>query len=109
MQHDEQRGRSKRAAERRAARHGAAEVGPDDDRQNDVERRPFSEDAAAGDTHYFVYKEDRADRTVSRIRQLSADERIKEIAHMIAGAKPSENAFQSARELLALRGEELVG
>jgi DNA repair protein RecN (Recombination protein N) len=24
---------------------------------------------------------------------------------MIAGAKPSENAFQSARELLALRGE----
>ncbi|MEJ7664598.1 MAG: hypothetical protein WKG07_36315 [Hymenobacter sp.] len=25
--------------------------------------------AAAGDTHYFVYKEDRADRTVSRIRQ----------------------------------------
>jgi DNA repair protein RecN (Recombination protein N) len=65
--------------------------------------------AAAGDTHYFVYKEDRADRTVSRIRQLSPDERIKEIAHMIAGAKPSENAFQSARELLALRGEELVG
>jgi DNA repair protein RecN (Recombination protein N) len=61
--------------------------------------------AAAGDTHYFVYKEDRADRTVSRIRQLSADDRIKEIAHMIAGAKPSENALQSARELLALRGE----
>jgi DNA repair protein RecN (Recombination protein N) len=46
---------------------------------------------------------------VSRIRQLSPEERIKEIAHMIAGAKPSENAYQSARELLALRGEELVG
>ncbi|MGI4832115.1 MAG: DNA repair protein RecN [Janthinobacterium lividum] len=65
--------------------------------------------AAAGDTHYFVYKEDRADRTVSRIRQLSQDERIKEIAHMIAGAKPSENAYQSARELLALRGEAVAG
>ena len=65
--------------------------------------------AAAGDTHYFVYKEDRADRTVSRIRQLSPEERIKEIAHMIAGAKPSENAYQSARELLALRGEAMAG
>ena len=61
--------------------------------------------AAAGDAHYFVYKEDRADRTISRIRELSPEERIKEIAHMIAGAKPSENTFQSARELLALRGE----
>jgi len=65
--------------------------------------------AAAGDVHYFVYKEDRADRTVSRIRELSAEDRIKEIAHMIAGAKPSENAFQSARELLALRGETVNG
>jgi DNA repair protein RecN (Recombination protein N) len=61
--------------------------------------------AAAGDAHYFVYKEDRADRTISRIRELNQEDRIKEIAHMIAGAKPSENAFQSARELLALRGE----
>ena len=52
-----------------------------------------------------MYKEDRADRTVSRIRELNQEDRIKEIAHMIAGAKPSENAFQSARELLALRGE----
>ncbi|MGV3540904.1 MAG: DNA repair protein RecN, partial [Rufibacter sp.] len=58
--------------------------------------------AAQGDTHYFVYKEDRADRTISRIRQLSQEERIQEIAQMIAGANPSENAFQSAKELLAL-------
>jgi DNA repair protein RecN (Recombination protein N) len=65
--------------------------------------------AAAGDTHYFVYKQDRADRTVSCIRQLNLEERISEIAHMIAGANPSQHAFQSARELLAMRGEELVG
>ncbi|MFC6997749.1 DNA repair protein RecN [Rufibacter roseus] len=58
--------------------------------------------AAQGDTHYFVYKEDRADRTISRIRQLSHEERVLEIAQMIAGANPSENAFQSAKELLAL-------
>ncbi|WP_400191969.1 DNA repair protein RecN [Hymenobacter sp. B81] len=61
--------------------------------------------AAAGEAHFFVYKEDRADRTVSRIRKLTEEERIREIAQMISGARPSENAFQSARELLALRGE----
>ncbi|KAA9332313.1 DNA repair protein RecN [Hymenobacter busanensis] len=61
--------------------------------------------AAAGHAHFFVYKEDRADRTVSRIRKLTEEERIREIAQMISGARPSENAFQSARELLAMRGE----
>ncbi|RSK42507.1 DNA repair protein RecN [Hymenobacter perfusus] len=65
--------------------------------------------AAAGDAHYFVYKEDRADRTVSRIRQLSQEERIQEIAQMISGANPSQHATQSARELLALRGVEMAG
>ncbi|MBC6988341.1 MULTISPECIES: DNA repair protein RecN [Hymenobacter] len=64
--------------------------------------------AAAGDVHYFVYKEDREDRTISRIRELSAEERVREIAQMISGANPSEHAFQSARELLALRGEALA-
>ena len=58
--------------------------------------------AAQGNAHYFVYKEDRTDRTISRIRKLSEDERVKEIATMIAGANPSTYAFQSARELLAL-------
>jgi DNA repair protein RecN (Recombination protein N) len=58
--------------------------------------------AAQGHEHYFVYKEDRADRTVSNIRKLSEDERVKEIAQMIAGANPSTNAYQSAKELLAL-------
>ncbi|MBX0292080.1 DNA repair protein RecN [Hymenobacter sp. HSC-4F20] len=65
--------------------------------------------AAAGDAHYFVYKEDRADRTVSSIRMLNLEERIHEIAQMISGANPSQHAYQSARELLAMRGEELVG
>ena len=65
--------------------------------------------AAAGDTHYFVYKEDHADRTVSCIRPLNLEERIQEIAQMISGAKPSLHATQSARELLALRGVEMAG
>ncbi|WP_026462859.1 DNA repair protein RecN [Adhaeribacter aquaticus] len=58
--------------------------------------------AAQGNAHYFVYKEDRVDRTISRIRKLSEEERVKEIAQMIAGANPSATAFQSARELLAM-------
>ncbi len=58
--------------------------------------------AAQGDYHYFVYKEDREDRTISRIKQLNDDERVNEIAHMIAGANPSDNAYQSAKELLSM-------
>ncbi len=58
--------------------------------------------AAQGDSHYFVYKEDREDRTISRVRKLSNEERVNEIAHMIAGANPSANAFKSAKELLSL-------
>jgi DNA repair protein RecN (Recombination protein N) len=58
--------------------------------------------AAQGDTHYFVYKEDTPERTISRVRKLSEEERVNEIAHMIAGANPSANAYQSAKELLSL-------
>ncbi|WP_242916381.1 DNA repair protein RecN [Pontibacter liquoris] len=58
--------------------------------------------AAQGNAHYFVYKEDREDRTISRVKKLSDEERVNEIAHMIAGANPSANAYQSAKELLSL-------
>ena len=58
--------------------------------------------AAQGNSHYFVYKEDREDRTISRVKKLNEEERVNEIAHMIAGANPSANAYQSAKELLSL-------
>jgi DNA repair protein RecN (Recombination protein N) len=58
--------------------------------------------AAQGHAHYYVYKEDRAERTISRIKKLSNEERISEIAQMIAGANPSVSAYESAKELLAL-------
>ncbi len=58
--------------------------------------------AAKGNHHYFVYKDDSGDRTISRIRQLTEEERITEIAQMISGSKPSESAISSAKELLAL-------
>ncbi len=58
--------------------------------------------AAQGEAHYFVYKQDLEHRTISRIKLLSDEERVREIAHMIAGANPSATAFESAKELLAM-------
>jgi DNA repair protein RecN (Recombination protein N) len=58
--------------------------------------------AAQGESHYFVYKDNSSDRAVSNIKKLSVDERVKEIAQMIGGAKPSETAIKSAKELLSI-------
>ena len=56
--------------------------------------------ASKGQNHYFVYKDDEGEATKTRIRQLSKDERVLEIAKMLSGNKPGENALQNARELL---------
>lgn len=56
--------------------------------------------AAKGQKHYFVYKDNSAERTISKIKLLSREERETEIAKMIAGSNPSATAFESARELL---------
>lgn len=57
--------------------------------------------AAQGDTHYFVYKDNTAKKTVSSIRLLSESERIEEIAKMIGGNNPSRIALENAQELLS--------
>ena len=56
--------------------------------------------AAKGDAHYFVYKDNSSSKAVSRIRQLSEDERVQEIAKMIGGNNPSSIAYENAKELL---------
>ncbi len=58
--------------------------------------------AAKGDVHYFVYKDNSSAKSVSRIRQLSENERVEEIAKMIGGNKPSTIAYENAKELLAM-------
>jgi DNA repair protein RecN (Recombination protein N) len=58
--------------------------------------------AAQGSAHYFVYKDDSSTRAVSRIKKLTSEERIKEIAQMIGGEKPSESAIKNAKELLSI-------
>jgi DNA repair protein RecN (Recombination protein N) len=58
--------------------------------------------AAGGEAHFFVYKDHSANKSVTKIKELAAEERIEAIAQMIAGAHPTESAFKSARELLSL-------
>lgn len=59
--------------------------------------------AGQGTAHYFVYKDHSADKTVSRIKKLTIDERINEIAQMIGGKNPSASTLKNAREMLKLR------
>ncbi|SDF32648.1 DNA replication and repair protein RecN [Mucilaginibacter pineti] len=56
--------------------------------------------ASKGKNHYFVYKDDSAATTYTRIKQLNNQERVLEIAKMLSGDKPGESALQNARELL---------
>ena len=56
--------------------------------------------AAMGTSHYKVYKEDNADTTTSHIVELSLQQRIEEIAHMLSGERITEAALDNARALL---------
>jgi DNA repair protein RecN (Recombination protein N) len=56
--------------------------------------------ASRGKSHYYVYKEDTAERTCTRIRQLDEPERIREIARMLSGASLTEASIANAKELL---------
>lgn len=56
--------------------------------------------AAAGDHHFKVYKEDDQVGTISRIRRLTDEERVVEIAGMISGSIVSDAALENARLLL---------
>ena len=58
--------------------------------------------AAQGDAHFKVYKEDTDTSTVTRIRELSADERVGELAVMLSGAAVNEAARANARSLLGI-------
>lgn len=58
--------------------------------------------ASRADRHYFVYKQDREDaaRTITKVRELNKDERIRSIAVMLSQNPPSESALENARELV---------
>lgn len=62
--------------------------------------------AAKGSSHYKVYKEDTADRTITRIKQLTTAEREGELALMLSGSAVDETALAAARSLLWGSGQK---
>ncbi len=59
--------------------------------------------ASKGKEHYFVYKEDTSERTITQIKKLTNDERIQEVARMLSGAKLTDASIANAKELLQFR------
>ncbi len=57
--------------------------------------------AAQGNQHLQVAKESRDDETVSRIQQLTEDERVGEIARMIGGIEISQQTRDHAEDMLS--------
>lgn len=56
--------------------------------------------ASKGNAHYKVYKDERGERTLTKINLLTEDQRVAEVAKMLSGENPGEFALQNARELL---------
>ena len=56
--------------------------------------------AAMGSHHYRVSKEEGPQGTVSRMQELSPDERVREIAQMLSGSDVSAAAIENAKQLL---------
>ncbi len=57
--------------------------------------------ASKASSHYFVYKKELSDRTVTNVKLLSHDERIIAIAEMLSSKPPTPAAIENAKELLA--------
>jgi DNA repair protein RecN (Recombination protein N) len=57
--------------------------------------------ASKGQSHLFVYKEESGKRSLTRIKPLTKDERINEIAKMLSAGKVGEAALKNAKELLS--------
>jgi DNA repair protein RecN (Recombination protein N) len=59
--------------------------------------------ASLGNRHFYVYKDNQGSKTATKMKMLDQEERIQEIAQMIAGKTPSDIAVRSARELLGVK------
>ena len=56
--------------------------------------------ASRGARHYHVFKDDTGDSTITRVKLLSMDERILEVARLLSGSEVTETAIKNAKELL---------
>jgi DNA repair protein RecN (Recombination protein N) len=56
--------------------------------------------ASRGGRHYHVYKDDLSDSTITKVKLLTPDERIMEVARLLSGSEITDAAIRNARELL---------
>ncbi len=60
--------------------------------------------ASKGYHHYKVYKDDDEEATHTHITELTDEQRVEEIAHMLSGAELTRAAISNAKELLNIKG-----
>jgi DNA repair protein RecN (Recombination protein N) len=58
--------------------------------------------AARAEKHYFVYKNHKEDRTVTNVKSLSSEERVRSIAVMLSQNPPSAAAMENAKDLMGV-------
>ena len=56
--------------------------------------------ASRGTRHFHVYKDETDNSTFTRVKLLSPEERILEVARLLSGSEVTETAIKNARELL---------
>ena len=56
--------------------------------------------AAKGKQHFLVYKEVKGNTTMTKLRELNQEERIKELAQMLSGEELTRTALDHAKQLL---------
>ncbi len=59
--------------------------------------------AGLADTHFAVEKIENGKRTTTRLRKLSVEERVHEIAKLMSGAEVTEAGLKGARELMGMK------
>lgn len=59
--------------------------------------------AGLADHHFVVEKVEEKKRTTTRIRKLSDEERVEEVARLMSGVEVTEAGLEGARELMGLR------
>ena len=57
--------------------------------------------AGKGTRHYKVFKQDTDERTVSSVKELTGEERVREIAGMLSGERLTDAALEAARALIS--------
>lgn len=56
---------------------------------------------AASDNQYYIYKENIGNKTLTKVKRLSREEKIDEIVRLTGGNVSSENSVKHAKELIA--------